>query len=143
VNLEQDVRWKIKIYLEKYGKIIRQWQGLTLAEVVRRKLAAYAASNNTELDGPEVMVSPEAGPAMAMVAHELVTNAAKYGALWSGVCEVAPEAERERAIHSRMAGNRRTKGRSSTEIWLWHQRNPRAYPLRTRRSGRPFPQSKN
>jgi PAS domain S-box-containing protein len=60
---------------------IRQWQGMPLVEVVRRELAAYAASNNTELDGPELMLSPEAGPAMAMVVHELVTNAAKYGAL--------------------------------------------------------------
>ena len=59
----------------------RQWQGMPMAELVRRELAAYASSNNTKIDGPEVMLSAEAGQAMAMVIHELVTNAAKYGAL--------------------------------------------------------------
>ena len=59
----------------------RQWRGMPMAELVRRELAAYASSNNTKIDGPEVMLSAEAGQAMAMVIHELVTNAAKYGAL--------------------------------------------------------------
>ena len=59
----------------------RQWRGMPLAELVRREFAAYASSNNTRIDGPEVMLSAEAGQAMAMVIHELVTNAAKYGAL--------------------------------------------------------------
>jgi len=59
----------------------RQWQGMPMAALVRRELAAYASSGNTKIDGPEVMLSAEAGQAMAMVIHELVTNAAKYGAL--------------------------------------------------------------
>jgi two-component sensor histidine kinase len=59
----------------------RQWTGMPMAELVRRELAAYATSNNTEIDGPEVILNAEAGQATAMVIHELVTNAAKYGAL--------------------------------------------------------------
>ena len=59
----------------------RQWKGMPLAELVRREFAAYTSGNNTRIDGPGVMLSAEAGQAIAMVIHELVTNAAKYGAL--------------------------------------------------------------
>jgi PAS domain S-box-containing protein len=58
-----------------------RWQGISLMELVRRELAPYATRNNTQINGPEVVLRAEVGQAMAMVLHELTTNAAKYGAL--------------------------------------------------------------
>ena len=56
------------------------WTGVSLHDVVERELAPYA-SGNVEIDGPHVELKAEAAQAMAMVVHELATNAAKYGAL--------------------------------------------------------------
>jgi two-component sensor histidine kinase len=58
-----------------------RWQGISLTELVRRELAPYARPCNTKINGPNVLLRPEAGQAMALVLHELATNAAKYGAL--------------------------------------------------------------
>ena len=59
----------------------RGWSGIPLAELVRRELAPYATANNTRIDGPDVMLRAEAGATLAMVFHELATNAAKFGAI--------------------------------------------------------------
>ena len=56
-----------------------RWSGVSLAEIARRELAPYTA-DNVEIDGPNVTLRAEAAPVMAMVLHELATNAAKYGA---------------------------------------------------------------
>ena len=58
-----------------------RWQGIPLAQLLRRELAPYATKSNTDIGGPEVLLSAEAGQTIAMVVHELTTNAAKYGAL--------------------------------------------------------------
>src|SRR5262249_37776351 len=57
------------------------WQGVGLDALVRNQLAPYATDTNITISGTDVMLTAAEVQAVARVMHELVTNAAKYGAL--------------------------------------------------------------
>jgi two-component sensor histidine kinase len=66
------------------------WSGADLRAVAERELAPYAAPHGGEgpargpsvsLDGPDVPLAAAAVQPLAMVLHELATNAAKHGSL--------------------------------------------------------------
>jgi PAS domain S-box-containing protein len=57
------------------------WQSVGLDALVRNQLAPYATGTNITISGTDVMLIAAETQAVARVLHELVTNAAKYGAL--------------------------------------------------------------
>jgi two-component sensor histidine kinase len=61
----------------------RQWAGIGLRELMEQALSPFtsAADSAIRMDGPDLRLSAQAALALAMVLHELATNAAKYGGL--------------------------------------------------------------
>jgi PAS domain S-box-containing protein len=60
-----------------------QWHGAALHEVAERALRPFggAASGQIRVEGPDAWLAPGAALTLALVFHELATNATKYGAL--------------------------------------------------------------
>jgi len=61
----------------------RQWAGVGLRELLQQAVLPFAGGSDPaiRMKGPDHTLSAQAGLALAMVVHELATNAAKYGAL--------------------------------------------------------------
>ncbi|HEV7691746.1 MAG TPA: HWE histidine kinase domain-containing protein [Hyphomonadaceae bacterium] len=63
----------------------RQWAGVGSRELLEQALSPFASESDSavRMDGPDHVLSAQAALSLAMVIHELATNAAKYGALSS------------------------------------------------------------
>jgi PAS domain S-box-containing protein len=63
--------------------VATRWIGAELSTIARQELAPYSKMGETRvrINGPEVLLKPDAAQALAVTLHELATNAAKYGSL--------------------------------------------------------------
>lgn len=61
----------------------RSWTFVELRDVIISELAPYVeqTADQVTIEGLDIAVTPRAGLAFGLIAHELVTNAVKYGAL--------------------------------------------------------------
>jgi PAS domain S-box-containing protein len=62
-----------------------RWIGAELSTIARQELAPFLDRGETRvrIDGLQVLLEPSAAQSIAVILHELATNAAKYGALSS------------------------------------------------------------
>jgi two-component sensor histidine kinase len=83
-NLANDFRGRLTALSNVHSAVfLAGGEVVALAAVVDLTLAPYRSEGRTGIavEGPEVVVSREAGTTLALCLHELATNAIKYGAL--------------------------------------------------------------
>jgi PAS domain S-box-containing protein len=78
----QALERRLRSMADAYALLSRnRWGGVDLAELVRLQIAPHATEASATIGGPDVTVTVAVTQALAMVLHELVTNAARHGAL--------------------------------------------------------------
>jgi PAS domain S-box-containing protein len=83
-GLKETIRGRIRALANVHSLFAQsRWTGAELGSLVQQELLPYARPGEmrTLSIGPTVILKPDVAQAMAVVLHELSTNAAKYGAL--------------------------------------------------------------
>jgi PAS domain S-box-containing protein len=85
-GLKQVIEGRIQALASVHSLFVAsRWIGAELSAIATQELAPYSGRDErrVRIDGPQVMLAPNAAQSIAVALHELATNAAKYGALSS------------------------------------------------------------
>ncbi len=83
-GLKQAIEGRIQALANVHSLFVEtRWIGAELSTIAIQELAPYSEKDErrVRIDGPQVLLEPNAAQAVAVALHELATNAAKYGAL--------------------------------------------------------------
>jgi PAS domain S-box-containing protein len=83
-GLKQAIEGRIQALANVHSLFVKtRWIGADLSTIATQELAPYFDKDKARvrIDGPPVLLEPNAAQTIAVTLHELATNAAKYGAL--------------------------------------------------------------
>jgi PAS domain S-box-containing protein len=83
-GLKQAIEGRIRALANVHSLFVEsRWIGAELSAIATQELAPYSEADETRvrINGPQVLLEPNVAQAVAVILHELATNAAKYGAL--------------------------------------------------------------
>jgi PAS domain S-box-containing protein len=82
-GLKQAIEGRIQALANVHSLFVQtRWIGAELSMIARQELAPYEKDEaRARIHGPQVLLEPNAAQSIAVILHELATNAAKYGAL--------------------------------------------------------------
>jgi len=85
-GLKQVIEGRIRALANVHSLFVAtRWIGAELSAIAAQELLPYSGSGErrVRIEGPQVLLAPNAAQSIAVALHELATNAAKYGALSS------------------------------------------------------------
>ena len=84
-GLKQAIEGRIQALANVHALFVEsRWKGADLRTVITQETAPYCQGQNmrVRIEGPSLLLEPSTAQTIAVIVHELATNAAKYGA-WS------------------------------------------------------------